>query len=241
MRTPVPAFPRSFLTLSFTASFRPAQLRKMKGSEQAAAICFRTESKGIRFLLVRTGSGRWTFPKGSIESGLTHAQAAALEAFEEAGVHGRMEKACFASYIHPQSKKKHRKREGQTIVHAHLCEVLRLERPKEHYRKPAWFSPEKTKRRLQKDRSLEQAQELIRVVDLALLRIRALAGVRQGKYFFKQVSLEAPGNRNLAKITYNEARSRSRRMPAVLDSKLVLLGANGKHLLPAACEGKGMN
>ncbi len=48
---------------------------------------------------MRTRGGRWTFPKGSVESGLTHAQAAALEAFEEAGVHGRIEEAAFARYV----------------------------------------------------------------------------------------------------------------------------------------------
>ena len=48
---------------------------------------------------MRTRGGRWTFPKGRVESGLTHAQAAALEAFEEAGVHGRIEEAAFARYV----------------------------------------------------------------------------------------------------------------------------------------------
>ena len=70
---------------------RPSQLRKMKGTEQAAAVCFRVQNRRIEFLLVQTGGGRWTFPKGSAEPGLTRAQAAALEAFEEAGSwpHGR--------------------------------------------------------------------------------------------------------------------------------------------------------
>ena len=59
-----------------------------------AAVCYRVRGAGIEFLLIRTRrSGRWTFPKGSAEPGLTHAQAAALEAFEEAGVHGRIEES----------------------------------------------------------------------------------------------------------------------------------------------------
>jgi len=61
--------------------FRPSQLRKMKGTEQVAAVCFRVQNRRIEFLLVQTGGGRWTFPKGSAEPGLTRAQAAALEAF----------------------------------------------------------------------------------------------------------------------------------------------------------------
>src|SRR5882672_1187772 len=78
---------------------RLEHLRSMRGSEQVAAICYRIGKRGIEFLLVRTRGGRWTFPKGSVESGLTHAQAAALEAFEEAGVHGRIEEAAFARYV----------------------------------------------------------------------------------------------------------------------------------------------
>src|ERR1700741_5225342 len=75
------------------------QLRKLRGSEQVAAGCYRIGKRGLEFLLVRTRGGRWIFPKGSVESGLTHAQAAALEAFEEAGVHGRIEETAFARYV----------------------------------------------------------------------------------------------------------------------------------------------
>src|SRR5712691_9580939 len=129
-----------------TKFFRLAQLRKLRRCEQVAAICFRARGSGIEFLLVQTRKGRWIFPKGSAEPGLTHAQAAALEAFEEAGVHGRMEEASFARYVQ-------RKREGNSTavelaVNAHLCEVLRLDPPQEPKRNRTWFSTEETKRRL---------------------------------------------------------------------------------------------
>src|SRR5216683_7798083 len=98
--------------------------------EQVAAVCYRIRGTGIEFLLVRTRKGRWTFPKGGAESGLTYAQAAALEAFEEAGVHGRIEEASFARYR--RGKRANVRANAQesatpgTIVHAYLCEVLRL-------------------------------------------------------------------------------------------------------------------
>ena len=66
--------------------------------QQVAAVCYRTGTRGIEFLLVRTRGGRWIFPKGGVEAGLTQAQSAALEAFEEAGVHGRIEEMPFARY-----------------------------------------------------------------------------------------------------------------------------------------------
>src|SRR5258706_6492513 len=79
--------------------FRLEHLRQLRESEQVASVCYRVRKSGIEFLLVQTHGGRWTFPKGSAEPGLTHAQAAALEAFEEAGVHGRMEEVAFTRYV----------------------------------------------------------------------------------------------------------------------------------------------
>src|SRR5512135_46693 len=75
---------------------------RQRGSEQVAAVCYRVGRKGVEFLLVETRGGRWTFPKGGAEPGLTHAQSAALEAFEEAGVHGRIEETAFTQYVRPK-------------------------------------------------------------------------------------------------------------------------------------------
>jgi 8-oxo-dGTP pyrophosphatase MutT (NUDIX family) len=56
---------------------RLEHLRRLRGSEQVAAVCYRLGKRGIEFLLVRTRGRRWTFPKGSIESGLTNARGGA--------------------------------------------------------------------------------------------------------------------------------------------------------------------
>jgi 8-oxo-dGTP pyrophosphatase MutT (NUDIX family) len=161
--------------------FRLSQLRRLRGCEQVAAVCYRVRNNGIEFLLVRTNSGHWTFPKGNAEPGLTHAQAAALEAFEEAGVHGRMEEASFASYVRRKRgdmRNATRSAEGpiekELAVQAHLCEVLRLEAPQERDRHPTWFSAEKAKRRLGEDRTPDFGAELARVVNRAVSRIRRL-------------------------------------------------------------------
>src|ERR1700680_5269313 len=82
-----------------TAFIRLARLRKLRACKQVAAVCYRVRKAEIEFLLVQTRNGRWTFPKGSAEPGLTHAQAAALAPFEDAGAPGRMEEASFAQYI----------------------------------------------------------------------------------------------------------------------------------------------
>ena len=53
---------------------------------QTAALCYRKRAEGIEVLLVRSSRGRWILPKGWPEDGLTDAETARLEAWEEAGV-----------------------------------------------------------------------------------------------------------------------------------------------------------
>jgi len=162
--------------------FRLSQLRRLRGCEQVAAVCYRLRSTGIEFLLVRTNSGHWTFPKGNAEPGLTYAQAAALEAFEEAGVHGRIEEASFAQYVRRKrggrrssaTRPVEGSAEKEMTIQAHLCEVSRLDPPQESGRNPTWFSAEKAKRRLCEDRVPDFGAELARVVDRAVSRIRRL-------------------------------------------------------------------
>jgi 8-oxo-dGTP pyrophosphatase MutT (NUDIX family) len=138
--------------------------------EQVAAVCYLVRSASIEFLLVRTRRGRWTFPKGGIEPRLTRAQSASIEAFEEAGVHGRIEQVSFARY--------HRGKRGSmrepVMVHAYLCEVLRLDAPQEPDRSRTWFCPEKAKLHLREDRANDNGEELARVVDRAVARIQRL-------------------------------------------------------------------
>jgi 8-oxo-dGTP pyrophosphatase MutT (NUDIX family) len=144
--------------------------------QQVAAVCYRMRKRGVEFLLVQTRGGRWIFPKGGVEPGFTHAQSAALEAFEEAGVHGRMEGIPFTRYFRrkPDAATAARPTKPELAVNAHLCEVSRLEPPQESNRNPSWFSAEKAKQRLRKDRPAEFGAELARVVERALFRIQRL-------------------------------------------------------------------
>ena len=164
--------------------FRLAKLRKLRSCQQVAAVCFRIRGDAIEFLLVQTRhKQRWIFPKGSAEPGLTHAQAAALEASEEAGVHGRMEETSFTRYVRrkrgqpqPTAAKSGRSSGKDLVVNACLCEVSRLSPPQEADRNPTWFSVEKAKQRLRQDRAANYGAELARVVDRAVARIRRLGG-----------------------------------------------------------------
>lgn len=154
---------------------RISHLSKVRQCEQVAAVCYRVRSESIDFLLVRTrGSGRWTFPKGCTERGLTHAQAAALEAFEEAGVHGRIEEASFGSYVCRKGKdvRKSAPRANTLHVQTHLCQVLRLTKPKEANRDRTWFSVRHARRALREERDPAEAAQFVRVIDKAVARIR---------------------------------------------------------------------
>ncbi|RRH78472.1 NUDIX domain-containing protein [Falsigemmobacter faecalis] len=70
--------------------FRPRAL-------QTGVICLREGPQGPEVLLVRTlDTGRWIIPKGWPMDGKTLAEAAEIEAWEEAGATGRMMPGEFA-------------------------------------------------------------------------------------------------------------------------------------------------
>jgi 8-oxo-dGTP pyrophosphatase MutT (NUDIX family) len=134
-----------------------------------AAVCYRLKDDEPEFLLVRTRGGRWTFPKGGVDNDATHAAAAAREAYEEAGVHGQIEREPFHWYFHSKGSRSTR----LVAVQAHLCEVERLVAPQEDHRNPTWFQADKARRRLQQNRPPQFAEEISHLIDRAILRIRA--------------------------------------------------------------------
>ncbi len=134
---------------------------------QVAAVCYRRGPSGLEFLLVRTSSGRWIFPKGRIDESLSNCEAAAREAWEEAGARGAIEPHCFHTfgYWKPDSG------EAFLLVEAYLLEVLRAGIPPEEHRAPTWFAPAAAKRAISRDRDRISATELVRVIDAALSTI----------------------------------------------------------------------
>ncbi len=147
--------------------------------EEVAAVCYRIQDSRLEFLLVQTRrGGRWIFPKGGVEPGLTRSQSAALEGLEEAGVHGSIEEAPFTHYA-AQERDLRKNPSGKDLtIAAYLCAVAWLTTPHEAKRNPTWFSPEKAKKRLMKDRERRFARELCRVVDRAVIRVTRLKSYR---------------------------------------------------------------
>ncbi|MEM0990802.1 MAG: NUDIX domain-containing protein [Pseudomonadota bacterium] len=59
--------------------------------QQAGVLAYFPEAEPVRIAIVTSRrTRRWVFPKGSIDAGMTAPEAAAQEAFEEAGVIGRI-------------------------------------------------------------------------------------------------------------------------------------------------------
>lgn len=66
---------------------------------QSAVIAYRRSKNGPRVLLITSrDTHRWVLPKGNVEDGMTPAQSAAKEAFEEAGVKGKVKKTRLGTY-----------------------------------------------------------------------------------------------------------------------------------------------
>jgi 8-oxo-dGTP pyrophosphatase MutT (NUDIX family) len=77
-----------------TASFSKRDLRTQFG-----ALCYRVHKDETQVLLVTSRqSKRWIIPKGWPQDGVTPAQSAANEAFEEAGVTGKSINLCLGMY-----------------------------------------------------------------------------------------------------------------------------------------------
>ena len=71
----------------------------MPRPQQAAAIPIRRRGNDVQVCLIRKRlSGTWGIPKGTVDSGHTHETTALKEAWEEAGVRGRLVGDSLGSY-----------------------------------------------------------------------------------------------------------------------------------------------
>jgi 8-oxo-dGTP pyrophosphatase MutT (NUDIX family) len=69
--------------------------------EQSGVVPFRVRRGTVEVLLITSSDGkRWGIPKGLIEPGMTPAESAANEAFEEAGVLGRVLEQAIGSFAY---------------------------------------------------------------------------------------------------------------------------------------------
>ncbi len=112
-------------------------------STQTGALPYRFRDGKPELLLITSRTRRrWIIPKGSLMDGKTLAEAAAIEAYEEAGVRGEVEQEAFAGYTHGITKTKD--------VQVHLLKVTDVldDYPEAHQRQRQWFSFGDARRRV---------------------------------------------------------------------------------------------
>ena len=116
---------------------------------QVAALCWRRSPKGLRILLITSrDTGRWVIPKGWPMRRRSGAQAAAREAFEEAGLQGEIASRSIGIYRYVKALGA-----GRTVacaVQVYPLEVRAMVRnyPETGQRRSRWFAPAKAARRV---------------------------------------------------------------------------------------------
>jgi 8-oxo-dGTP pyrophosphatase MutT (NUDIX family) len=135
---------------------------------QVAAVCYRWRNSAVEFLLVNTNGGnKWTFPKGSTEPRLSHSQAAAREALEEAGAIGTIEPRHFHVYLHSKGVFWQPSGIQEFVVKAFLMKVSHTQTPGEPMRNPTWATITEARKLLSKGREVKYTAELLTVLDRA--------------------------------------------------------------------------
>jgi 8-oxo-dGTP pyrophosphatase MutT (NUDIX family) len=145
---------------------------------RAAAVCYRQRDTSIEFLLVKTSSGKWTFPKGRLSSSMSASESAAREAWEEAGVRGRVAERHFGSYLDSKRTLGSEPRAREFRIVTFLLEVHSTVDPQESGRKPTWFAPRTAKRCLAEGRSSTYATQIASIVDSALEHLNTIQNRR---------------------------------------------------------------
>lgn len=125
--------------------------------KQSGVVPYKSENGEIRILLVRTRKGkRWIFPKGIIEPGLTPEESAAKEAFEEAGVEGKIVKDYHVTY-------KYKKWGGICEVKLFLMKVEKVHSGwPEMFRERNWFSMAEFPKVLKKKKLVKIINDLVK-------------------------------------------------------------------------------
>lgn len=111
---------------------------------QYGALCYRRDKGKLRILLITSrGSGRWIVPKGWPMPGRTPAAAAAQEAYEEAGVEGRLLDVCIGVFGY--DKLLDDKKIVRCAVAVFPIKVKRLLKtyPERGQRVRKWFTPKR--------------------------------------------------------------------------------------------------
>ncbi len=109
---------------------------------QIAALPYRRQKKGIEVLLITSReTKRWVIPKGWPMEGKTDYEAAKTEAFEEAGIDGRIDHTPLGHFDYQKRLKSGDTKFVRVQVYGLHVSELKRNWPEKHQRKRKWFSP----------------------------------------------------------------------------------------------------
>ena len=124
---------------------RTSERRKPQSSRQIqyAALPYRAKGKSqLEIMLVTSrGTRRWIIPKGWPKRGMPPYDTAAKEAFEEAGVIGKVRKRPIGSYPYDKILEKGDKASCRVQVFALRVTHQRKRWPEKRERKVRWYPP----------------------------------------------------------------------------------------------------
>ena len=111
---------------------------------QSGVVPFRRSKDGLQILLVTSRSGkRWVIPKGIVEPELSPQESAQKEAFEEAGIKGKIIDEMIGKYAY-------KKWGGTCTVQVYLLKVEEIldDWPESYFRTREWMSVEEASKRV---------------------------------------------------------------------------------------------
>ena len=109
-------------------------------AEQVAALCWRQRRGRVQVLMITSReTGRWVIPKGWQMPGLSGAQAAMREAWEEAGVEGRAQDRVLGIYAYDKIVLPAPPLHCAVSVYSLPVDALRRRFPERRQRRRKWF------------------------------------------------------------------------------------------------------
>jgi 8-oxo-dGTP pyrophosphatase MutT (NUDIX family) len=110
------------------------------GAKQIAALCWRWKKGQPEILLITSReTKRWVIPKGWPMDHLVDFNAAKTEAYEEAGVLGRMTRKSVGTYTYDKIEVDGTRRVSVTVYALEVGEILK-KWPEKRERRREWFS-----------------------------------------------------------------------------------------------------
>jgi 8-oxo-dGTP pyrophosphatase MutT (NUDIX family) len=139
---PMPKTSRLRASLSAATGMQPPRL-------QVGALCWRRSRKGTRILLITSrDSGRWVIPKGWPMRNRTEPEAAAREAYEEAGLRGAISEHSVGLYTYVKGLGPGRRILCAVKVFPLEVREMLTKYPETGQRRARWFSPAKAAKRI---------------------------------------------------------------------------------------------